>query len=547
MVVTRKHYNKPQLKSMLIGAPNEVVIAGRGTGKTTGILAPKTSNCYFGTMPRSTGVNINATYTQAFTRTLKELVRGWISLGFIYEHHFLVGRRPPEAWKKKWKWQGPYAPPMDYKYFISWNNGAVCQIVSQDRVGSSNGISIDWIFGDEAKLLDDERLKTELYPANRGIIPEFAGNPYHHGITLTTDMPVGTAGRWLLEKVNDMDREVINQIWELQTVRFQVKHVLLPKATTKGKQEIGKQLEIIDQEIMSLRHGLLYYHEASTLENIDALGLEYIKTQIRDTSRFQFDTQILNIRPLRLEDGFYPDFNETYHGYFSEEASYFDNSEIDPLNPVVDCRKDKDLDPNLPLHMGGDYGRRIHPFALLQVHPKEIRVLNGIHSMYPFKLKEAVEEIVRYYKPHKRKLMYYWYDHTAVGDQHESRICDDVMKGLRKGGWIVKPMYIGQQPSHAKRYLMWGNLLKENETYSRPIRFNRENCDKMILSINQAGAEQKKDGYGKDKRSEADPLFPADESTHYTDAVDTPVYGILESGLAFSNSSGGGGGSILIG
>lgn len=525
---------------MLIGASSEILIAGRGLGKSEGVLAPKSAKCYLGTMPRGTGVFVQATYSQAFTRTLPGLIAGWQRLGYIMDHHFLVGRKPTEKWKKQWRWQGPYRPPLNYKYFISWWNGGGAHIISQDRTGSSNGITVDWINGDEGKLLNEEKLKTELFPANRGIIPAFAGNPYHHGITFTTDMPVGTGGRWLLDMVSKMDRAVVNQIWELQLVLFKLKK-LYEKGTKPVKAELVKQFEVINDELNALRKGLVYYHEASTLDNIHALGIDYIKQQLRDTSAFQFDTQILNLRPLKLEDGFYPDFDEEYHGYFAEEETYFDKTEIDFLNPVFDCRKDKDVDANAPLHIGLDYNRRIHPISIGQVTPTQIKALKGLHSLYPKKLKEAIDLFVNYYKPHKRKLVYYWYDHTAVGDQHETRQCDDVINLLRKNGWIVKPMYIGQQPGHEERYRMWGDLFTENGKYNKVFRINRENCEKKILAICQAQAEERKNGFGKDKKTEHDPNFPADESTHYTDALDTWVFGVLESKLPFSNTKGGGG------
>ncbi len=534
------HFNKPQLKSMLIGAPNEYLVAGRGTGKSEGVLAPKTAKCYFNTMPRGTGVFVGATYSQLLMRTLPALISGWERIGYVMGTHYLIGKRPTDKWIKQWNWKGPYRPPLDFKYFVSWWNGGGAHLVSQDRTGSSNGITIDWIAGDEAKLLNSEKLKTELFPANRGIIPAFLNNPYHHGITFTTDMPVGTAGRWILDMITKMDREVVNQIWNLQTVRFQLNYLLQKEKRKLFQEELKKQIGVIDDELNDLRRGLLYYHEASTLDNIHALGLEYIKQQIRDTSFFQFDTQILNIRPLKMENGFYPDFDEDHHGYFSENENYFDSLNINYINPVFDCRKDKDLDTNQPLHIALDYNRRIHPISVGQVTNTEIRAVKGIHALYPGKLKEAVDQFNVYYKPHKRRFIYYWYDHTAVGDQNETRMCDDVQNLLRKAGWIVMPMYIGQQPGHEERYRMWGDLLTENGKYNRKFRINRENCDKLILSVCLAQAEQRKNGFGKDKKSEGDPNFPAEESTHYSDALDTLVFGVLESKLPFGlNSSAG--------
>lgn len=521
------HFNKPQLRSMLIAAPNEIFIAGRGTGKTTGVLAPKTAQQYFKTMPRGTGVILNATFTQAYTRTLKELIRGWQMLGYQMDHHFIVGQRPTDKWKKKWNWQGPYAPPLDYKYFISWYNGAVAQIVSQERVGSSNGISIDWIVGDEAKLLNEDKLKTELLPANRGYIPAFENNPYHHGITFTSDMPIGTGGRWLLDKVNDMDKAVINDIWKLLAIRYKLMYGHGQVASYVQKQ-IDRQVKVIDEELNYLRKGFLYYHEASTLDNIHALGLDYIKQQIRDTSSFQFDTQILNIRPLRLEDGFYPDFDENKHGYFSEDPDYFDNREFDPLVTDFDSRKDKDCNPNAALHIAIDYNRRIHPLVVGQDNGTEIRAVKGLHALYPGKLKDVLSKFIDYYKHHKYKVVYYWYDHTAVGGENETEKCEDVIDTLQSAGWTVIPMYIGKAPGHETKYRMWGHLLTEDGYYERVFRVNRENCDKVITSMGLAEAEQRKDGFGKDKKTEHDPKFPAEDSTHYSDAMDMMVYGMLE-------------------
>lgn len=530
------HYNKPQLASLLVGASVEYDVFGRGTGKTTVVAATKTAQSYFKTMPRSTGVIVNATFTQAYSRTLSELIKGWQALGYVMDHHFIVGQRPSEQWKKKWKWQGPYAAALDFKYVISWYNGAIAKIVSQERPGSSNGINIDWIFGDEAKLLDETKLKTELFPANRGIIPAFDGNPHHHGMLFTTDMPVGTAGRWILEKQKDMDVNVVNSILDLQTVRYILKHKELPGARKPIAAEIEKQIKVIDAEINELRHGLLFYQEASALANIHALGVDYIKQQLRDTTRFQFDTQILNIRPKKLEDGFYADLNEEVHGYFAENESYFDNREIDPLNAGLDCRKDKDLDWELPLHIALDYNRRIHPLVVGQDDKDGfIRTKNAMHALYPGKLKEVIKLFTDYYKTFKRRLVYYWYDHTAVGDDNETRKCDEVVGQLEKAGWTVIRMYMGKAPAHEAKYRMWGHLLTNDGHYPKRFAMNRENCRYLILSMYQSQAELKKDGFGKNKKSEHDPNFPAEESTHYGDAEDQLYYGMLESGLSYSN------------
>ena len=92
---------------------------------------------------------------------------------------------------------------------------------------------------------------------------------------------------------------------------------------------------------------------------------------------------------------------------------------------------------------------------------------------------------------------------------------------------------------------MWGDLLTKSGKYERSFSINRENCGKLILSMNQAQAEVRKNGFGKDKKPEQDPNFPADEAPHYSDALDTLVFGVLESRLPFGNETATGGGMVL--
>lgn len=525
------HYNYPQIRSMIVGAPEEWLVAGRGTGKSEGVLAVKSTECYFNTMPRGCGVIVGATFTQILTRTLPAMIYGWEKLGYRRGVHYLVGQKPTEKWIKQWNWQGPFRPPLKFDYFISWWNGAGCHLVSQDRAGTSNGITIDWVIGDEAKLLNREKLVGELFPANRGIIKAFENNPYHHGKTFTTDMPVGTSGRWILDKEKEMDCKRLSEILAIQQAIFKIKSNLTTTRNVANKVR-RQQLAILQDELNDIRKNFLYYHEASTLDNIHALGEDYIKQQLRDSSIFEFETQILNVRPKKLEDGFYPDLDEDHHGYFSYNYGHIDahGYNIHDLE-LNDCRKDADVDTELPFHISLDYNRRLFPLVSVQDRSEEIRVVKGFHVLYPLKVKDVIDQFCNYYRFHKRKLVYYWYDHTAIGEQDYTPIANDVVKYFSERGWTVIRMYIGMKMTHEATYRMYGDLLRENGKYPKKIRVNRDNCKHLFLSMFQAGAEQRKDGFGKDKRTEKDPKFPAEESTHYSEALDVLLQGLLESNL----------------
>jgi hypothetical protein len=537
MKTNKLHYNYPQIRSQIVGAPEEWMVAGRGTGKSEGVLATKSTSCYLHTMPRGCGVIVGATFTQILTRTLPALVAGWEKLGYKENVHFIIGRKPPDKWIKQWGWIGPYRKPQKiWDYFISWWNNAGCHLVSQDRVGTSNGITIDWIIGDEAKLLNREKLVRELFPANRGLIKDFEGNPYHHGKTFTTDMPVGSSGRWILQKEDEMDKKVLNEILSIQSAVFQLK-AHLGRGKTTANNARRHQINVLENELRIIRKNFLYYHEASTLDNIHALGVDYIKEQLRDSSPFEFDTQILNKRPLKLEEGFYPDLDEEKHGYFSYNYSHIDNYGYQLSEEhLSDCRKDNDIDTELPFHISLDYNRRIFPMVIAQDRTQEIRIVKGLHVLYPLKVKDLIDRFCDYYRYHKKKLVYYWYDHTAIAEQDYTPISNDVVNYLSQKGWTVVRMYIGLKLSHEATYRMFGDMLRETNKYPKKLRVNRDNCKHLFLSMYQAGAEQRNNGFGKDKATEKDPNFPAEESTHYSEALDVLIQGLVESNLRIYES-----------
>ena len=257
---------------------------------------------------------------------------------------------------------------------------------------------------------------------------------------------------------------------------------------------------------------------------------------------FEFKTAILNQRPYKLEDGFYPDLDEDKHGYFSYDYSHTFNAygyNLELINSINDCRRDGDLIAGAPLHISMDYNRRIWPIVTAQVHHhaeyNELRTLSGIDELYPLGLGDAIVLWDAYYKPHKHTNndVVFWHDHTAYGETR-TPIAEDIVEKLEKLGWNVTKKYIGKQPLQSTRYETIADVLKENGKYPWKFRMNRDNCKYIFLSMFQAEAVEKGKDYGKDKKTERDKSFPARESTHYSDAVDTLVYGMIVLGLDYT-------------
>lgn len=535
------HFNKAQIRSMIIDAPEEYDILARGTGKTKGIIAPKSAR-YLDAMPRAVGVFVGATFQQILTRTLPPLLAGWEMLGYYQNVHYTIGIKPPQKWRDQWRWVGPYHTPLNFDYFICWWNGAGVQLISQDRSGSSNGVSIDWIMGDEAKLLNEKRLKEELFPANRGLYKELADNPHHHGKTFTSDMPVGTSGRWLLDKANDMDPRKLQAIISLEMEKYELQQSLeFCLSGTITAQRMAR-IASINKLLNLIKRRFVYYHEASALMNIDALGIDYIKEEYRSLSRFEFKTAILNIRPVKVEDGFYPSLDEEKHGYFSYDYHQQENIgyNFELLSQLKDCRKDGDIIKGAALHIAIDYNRRIWPIVTAQpvIHPngrKELRTLSGLDVLYPESIDKALELWSNYYKRHDSNVVYFWYDHTALNETRQP-VRQDVVDGLTKLGWIVIEMYIGKTLNQDVRYTKADDLLRDDGKTEWFATFNRDNCKYLLLSMFQCKAIEKYKGYGKDKKPEHDLKFPAREAPHYSDAWDTLMTGLVYSGLSYDES-----------
>jgi hypothetical protein len=360
-------------------------------------------------------------------------------------------------------------------------------------------------------------------------------------------MPAFKSGRWLLEKEKLMDQERVQLILAAQMKisklhqRIQTDNsgVSLKRLYT----EVRKYQILISKLRMpnkSTGHGsLVYYSEASSYENIDVLGEEYFEKQRRNMTPFNFDTSIKNIRPKKDQHSFYPDLDETKHGY-----SKFDNSYLDSLNydieaaENVDCRQDGDLMNDEPLYMGFDYGASFNCVLIGQLLGSgSINAVKGMHVNYPQKIKDLIADIKRYYAPHKRKHIIYFYDHTAIGEEGktDTTYMDEVIDAFRKddqyGSWAVEAVYIGHTPSPDDRYKMWSNLLIGD--LGVQFRYNRNNCEDwetscMNAPVIQAGNKMKKDKSSEKKKpGKREYVVPQEEATHYSDAGDTLVNGML--------------------
>lgn len=534
------HFNAPQIKTMLVDATETYVVAGRGVGKSSGIIAPwlikRASE-----MPRSMGGIIGATYQQLLVRTLPPVLATWKRMGYRHGVHYIMGKDPMSsqmaAWRRMWNWEDrmPHTMPLESKYAIYWFNGSVQVLISQDRPGSSNGLSLAYFSGDEAKLLNKPRVDEEVIPTLRGNRAEFGHLPGYGGQMFTTDMPTTAQAKWILEKAEQMDVEQITQILNNQ-LTFNLKQKQYHQASPAQKKLLAKEMRKIEHRLRVLRLGATdpederrkistYYLEASALDNLDVLGKQYLQRMKQSLTDLQYRTSILNQKLNKIEGGFYSNFDPDQHG-----TDWFDYSYIDkfPLGTQFkeDCRQDDGAIPSEPLDIACDYGT-FNCMVVGQQVGKEYRLLRGFHKTKTEGLIQHVaQDFIEYYKYYPTKRVNFYYDHTAIFGigNTDKTYAQSVIDTLREAGWIVNEVYVGRTANPGIRYKLINTLFAEEDEELLKVRYSRSGLKAWEIAMGNCGIKEGKNGFEKDKSPEKNPDQDQTEAPHYTDAGDNLLF-----------------------
>ncbi len=523
-VIRHMHYNRPQLRSMLVGANKEYAVWGRGTGKSEGLIAPRTKR-NVEVMPRSHGCFVGATYIQLLERTLPPVIKGWESMGWKKDRDFWIRQKPP----KNLNIPEPVVGPLTPEHCIYFRNGAVASLVSQDRPGSANGKTVHWIAGDEAKFLDKKSLDSELFMTNRGDERFFGGIPEFHSLLFCTDMPTWKEAMWILEKEKDMKPERVKVLMAIQAKIFELWQLYLVREG-RAKIAVFNKIQSYQKQFDQIRANTTFFSEASTWENVEGFGKKNIMDLRKALPAYIYRTAILNQRPFLTQEAFYPDLSErnTYDAY---DYGHIDKTGFGK-STAEDSRKDGDVDPELPLHGALDYGAHINTLALGQFAFRGFNIVRGLDVLHPRRLKDLAKLFLNYYRHHKTKVFYFYYDHTALTNNAVSELsyADEWIALLKEGGWQVKKVYLGHTPGPAIRYEMWGKLLRGEHPNLSEVRFNRNNCYYILESMRHAKIKKGtgKDEFKKNKDDERNVELDQRETTHHSDGVDTLLYGVAE-------------------
>lgn len=315
--------------------------------------------------------------------------------------------------------------------------------------------------------------------------------------------------------------------------------------------------------LRELRRVAFCVRRASSLDNVDILGEDYIRQMKRDLPPYTFAVSILNVKVQKSNDGFYSNLDiEHVHGYIidydvlsqanfstqkstgiingkriTSESYQPDFQELAERN---DCRMDADCINALPLYIGFDYNANLNTLVVGQRYERDgMDCLNVIKSFYvknERKLRELIADFSDYYAP-KRAInpdVTYFYDATAKqGASYAStdeRFYMTVISELEKRGWNVTAIDMGAPERHDVKH----KIINDGLAHLTPpaIRINQTNNPDLIIAMQLCEVEISYKGFHKDKSGEKKPesedsdSLPLQQRTDFTDAFDTLYLGV---------------------
>lgn len=316
-----------------------------------------------------------------------------------------------------------------------------------------------------------------------------------------------------------------------------------------------------DDYLRELRRSAFVVRRASTLENVDVLGEEYIRQMKRDLPPYTFMVSILNVKIKKSNDGFYSNLDiDHVHGYIPDEIDPLSQAnfrtekatgiiggkkitsesyqpDLKELSERNDCRMDSDCVNDLPLYLAFDYNANINTLVVGQVYQRDgLEAVNVIKSFYvknERKLRELIDDFSHYYAPKRavNRDVVYFYDATAKqGASYaltDERFYQAVIKELERNGWNVTAIDMGVPEQHEVKHRIINNGLAGIEYPA--IRINQPNNPDLIIALQLCEVSIGYQGFRKDKSQEKKPEtednLPLQQRTDFTDAFDSLYLG----------------------
>lgn len=526
-----RYANQVKMIIDLIKPKNLVFIGGRGTAKSTDIIAERSIDiCY--DMPRAPFAFVADTYVNLMTNIVPAILLGWERKKWFEFSpaknfgHYVVDKQPPESWPL------PYIKTFDYKHTLSTFLGNKFFLISLDRASISAGISVVHHFIDECKFSREDRV-SKLFPTLRGDAMLYGHSPYFMGQTFCTDMPNPNAGEhdWILRLEKNMNKEQIAKIIQTSLVvnelNIQLFNAIKEERTSKTIDNIKKNLDRWSERLRKIRFNSTFFHIVSSFVNADILTISYFKNLFETLEFEEFKSSVLSIKAT-LEKGarFYGNLKPTHFYEDSYNYDYYDQFNL------TDKIKQNSLGLKYIRHEqileGGFDAGNMMSFVIGQEQANVYRVLKFMYVITPQWIRELADKFINFFEHHKNKTLHLYYDRSANA---YSKAKQDFATKLKENiehrgtgqatGWRVVLMSVGQPNiTHSEEFNLMNELMSGRNKHLPELLIDMHECRELKSSLEIAPViKDSKGNIKKDKSSEklATHRLPM-ESTNPSDA-----------------------------
>lgn len=575
--VHKIYMHRGQLDVYNFGARNTKIRAARGFGKTS-YIGCHMMKCVLG-MSRQMGGFVGASAKQLYTRTMPNALKVVNQLGF--EGFYFLGQAPA-----KLHWDVPLAKPRVWENCVHFSNGVVVQMLSMAVKGSSNGLNLAFLIGDETKYLPWQRVKEEVLPTLRGDFMPLSVrktevkrwgygtdpkiNPYYCSQLWVSDAGL-TQKQCEWEKEKDYETKDVNaQIAEmLAELKYLEKHSPKTAIALSRNDNYLRKLNL-------LRSKSEVFWQFSSIENIAMLGGEaWLRDMKRELPDLMFRLQILGQPPGKASDGFYCQFSEELNTYESADCTnlildkfsrktkgrFLDAQrwptdveymtlDMDAMQSAgEDCSCDLDLRYDEPLRIAIDAGHDMSCMVVGQTvnyqGKPSLLVMKEFFVQGEVRLRGLVREFTNYYRPYLRRRnsaaggageVIFYYTQTikqggatayAVEGSEDSRFDNVMVLELESYGWKVTRGEFSVW-RHERKWQLFCDVFSFRASPSVYICKESGRCQYLLTAINNAGVLN---NFQKDKSLEkyksADGVAGDPRTrTDITDAFDDLVIGV---------------------
>lgn len=527
--------NVIQTRVHLADTQNIWIDAGRGTGKSSYMLAPRLVRVAYD-MPRAHLLLIAPTYVDLLSNILPAIT-SYLNNYMVRGLHYEYGTSPPKHFKL------PIRDVGDYKKALIFENGTAVRFGSMDRPEGILGADFVHIFADELLRYKEEDFVERIIPTLRSNRALWGRSPYYGGITGGSSTPnLDSDHDWWLKQEQNQDSVLIDQIMD---VALSVDHAKFRYHNSKSEAERRKAESYIlrwGEKLRIKRKGATTFIKASSLSNILILGIEYLQTQMSGSVSAieKFKLSILGIRPKKVAEMFFGKFTQKH--IYKDSYNYYRIDLLDATGNYIRSSRDlKYCNPDAPLLAGydpGHFSSIVFAQEKVATGSKQLKVFKNIYVTHPQSHSELADAITHFFRDHNRKYIYLYHDRAAnqqkstyqsnAAGKTDARI---LQAELVARGWRVELMDLKRETIyHYLHYILLNILLGEKDKRTPRISICQNECPELVSSIWHSPLLRKGGEIYLDKSSE-DKLDLEDQAMYSTQlgtALMYLIFGLYE-------------------